>query len=344
MDPAPTVEMIKRTTKIYPYAQGGFGTSVATLLEGDVPPRPAAAIPETVFVEGEREGVQHDPAERLRLLRAAERAGAGRAGGQHGHRADGPVGRDRDRQGQAVHARRADAAHPRGRGRRRQRDLAGAGLRSARVGRVRVLRRLGVGQHAVGRRLQLRDAAAAGHRGGDQAASPDRRPGAGCPNLRFLRLHRVTPAMCMRLTGIGSQYIVAFKDANGNPLDGAQDLPGDPAAGHPGGAVLVAHRLRQRDALDAADTAALPARRKPVLPDPRGDRGRRRLDDRHVRPGAARRQPGGQLDPDRPSKGWFVILRLYSPLQPFFDKTWRPSEIEPMSAAMGWHDNGGGAR
>jgi hypothetical protein len=29
-----------------------------------------------------------------------------------------------------------------------------------------------------------------------------------------------------------------------------------------------------------------------------------------------------------PGKGWFVILRLYGPLQPFFDKTWRPSEIE----------------
>ncbi len=27
-------------------------------------------------------------------------------------------------------------------------------------------------------------------------------------------------------------------------------------------------------------------------------------------------------------KGWFPILRLYSPLEPFFDKTWRPSEIE----------------
>jgi hypothetical protein len=24
-------------------------------------------------------------------------------------------------------------------------------------------------------------------------------------------------------------------------------------------------------------------------------------------------------------KGWFVILRLYGPLEPFFDKTWRPS-------------------
>ena len=32
-----------------------------------------------------------------------------------------------------------------------------------------------------------------------------------------------------------------------------------------------------------------------------------------------------QTDPER---GWFVILRLYSPLQSFFDKTWRPGEIE----------------
>ena len=29
-----------------------------------------------------------------------------------------------------------------------------------------------------------------------------------------------------------------------------------------------------------------------------------------------------------PSKGWFVILRLYSPLEPFFTKEWRAGEIE----------------
>jgi hypothetical protein len=28
-----------------------------------------------------------------------------------------------------------------------------------------------------------------------------------------------------------------------------------------------------------------------------------------------------------PGKGWFVILRLYSPLEPFFTKEWRPSEV-----------------
>jgi hypothetical protein len=29
-----------------------------------------------------------------------------------------------------------------------------------------------------------------------------------------------------------------------------------------------------------------------------------------------------------PNKGWSVLLRLYGPLQPWFDKTWKPGEFE----------------
>ena len=48
-----------------------------------------------------------------------------------------------------------------------------------------------------------------------------------------------------------------------------------------------------------------------------------------------------QFGPDRPDgvpegnwiqtvrgRDWFLMLRLYSPLRPFFDKTWRQGEIE----------------
>ena len=38
--------------------------------------------------------------------------------------------------------------------------------------------------------------------------------------------------------------------------------------------------------------------------------------------------PDGNWIQTTEGKGWFVLLRLYSPLQPYFDKTWRPSEIE----------------
>ncbi len=30
-----------------------------------------------------------------------------------------------------------------------------------------------------------------------------------------------------------------------------------------------------------------------------------------------------------PDKGWFMILRLYGPLEPWFNGSWRPGEIEP---------------
>jgi hypothetical protein len=29
-------------------------------------------------------------------------------------------------------------------------------------------------------------------------------------------------------------------------------------------------------------------------------------------------------------KGWPVLIRLYGPLDPWFDKTWRPVEFEPI--------------
>ena len=31
-----------------------------------------------------------------------------------------------------------------------------------------------------------------------------------------------------------------------------------------------------------------------------------------------------------PGKGWNTLLRLYGPLEPWFNKTWHPGEIEPM--------------
>jgi hypothetical protein len=32
----------------------------------------------------------------------------------------------------------------------------------------------------------------------------------------------------------------------------------------------------------------------------------------------------------RESGSFFTVLRLYNPLQSFFDKTWRPSEVDPV--------------
>src|SRR4029450_1860677 len=42
-----------------------------------------------------------------------------------------------------------------------------------------------------------------------------------------------------------------------------------------------------------------------------------------------------------PGKGWFTILRLYSPLEPFFTKQWRPTEIELVQEETGSADTRG---
>jgi hypothetical protein len=31
-----------------------------------------------------------------------------------------------------------------------------------------------------------------------------------------------------------------------------------------------------------------------------------------------------------PGRSWNILLRLYGPLEPFYNKTWRPGEIEPL--------------
>ncbi len=36
-----------------------------------------------------------------------------------------------------------------------------------------------------------------------------------------------------------------------------------------------------------------------------------------------------------PGKSWFCILRMYGPLEPWINKTWRPGEIELVEKPIG---------
>ena len=142
----------------------------------------------------------------------------------------------------------------------------------------------------------------------------------------------ITPAMCMRLTGVGSQYLIANVDADGEPFDGAKTyrlrLPKDiPAARFWS---LTLYDNQTRSMLQTA--AALPPGRQPGVPLTRRRGRSRRLHRRLLlaRPSPTASPPGNWIQTD-PEKGWFVILRCYSPLQSFFDKTWRAGEIELVS-------------
>ena len=34
-----------------------------------------------------------------------------------------------------------------------------------------------------------------------------------------------------------------------------------------------------------------------------------------------------------PGKSWFTLIRLYGPLESWFDKTWRPGDFERITVA-----------
>ncbi len=135
--------------------------------------------------------------------------------------------------------------------------------------------------------------------------------------------------MIMRIPGVGSQYLMAVLDAEGEILRRREDLQGDAAQGHPGRGLLVVDALRQPDPLDAADAAEdIPRAGSQNYPSPAAEAAADGSTTVWFGPeqpeGVAR---GNWIQTD-PAKGWFNILRLYGPMPSFFDKSWRPSEIE----------------
>ena len=131
----------------------------------------------------------------------------------------------------------------------------------------------------------------------------------------------------MRLPGMGSQYLVAMRDGGGDFLDGSASYrltlpPGIPESRF--WSVMVYDR-QTRSMLQTGQP-------KPDVGSQSGTV--------KTNPDATTDIYFGATPPDGkasnwlqtvPGKGFFVILRLYNPLQAFFDKTWRPSEIETVT-------------
>ena len=113
-------------------------------------------------------------------------------------------------------------------------------------------------------------------------------------------------------------------DAQGRPLDGGKTYRLHLPPNIPAKDFWSLVRLRQPDALAAADRPAVPEHRQP-------EGGRRDQSGRSVDVYFGPKPPAGKESnwvQTLPGKGWNVILRLYGPLQPLFDQTWRPGEIE----------------
>ena len=135
----------------------------------------------------------------------------------------------------------------------------------------------------------------------------------------------ITPAMCMRLPGIGSQYLIAMRDSSGEFLDGARSYrltlpPGIPESRFWS---VMLYDNQTRSMLQTGQLKPdLGSQSGTVQPSPDGST------EIYIGPAAPDGKETNWLQ-TVPGKGFFAILRLYNPLPSFFDKTWRPSEIEP---------------
>ncbi|MEH7846395.1 DUF1254 domain-containing protein [Rhizobium laguerreae] len=138
----------------------------------------------------------------------------------------------------------------------------------------------------------------------------------------------ITPAMIMRLTGVGSQYLGAFVDSNGEYLDGSktykmtlpQNIPAEKFWS------LTLYDNQTRSMLDTPQR--YPRAGSQTYPSPAAVAGSDGSTTIYFGPTKPDGVSEGNWIQTVPGKGWNTLLRLYSPLEPFFTKTWRPSEIE----------------
>ena len=133
-----------------------------------------------------------------------------------------------------------------------------------------------------------------------------------------------TPAMIMKMVGAGSQYVMAFKGADGQMLDGSKTyklhLPPNIPVKNFWSLVVYDNQTRSMLQTDQ-QFPSMGSQRKGIVINPDTSV------DVYFGPTAPAGHEANWVQ-TVPGKGWNVILRLYGPLDPFFDKTWRPSELE----------------
>jgi hypothetical protein len=144
----------------------------------------------------------------------------------------------------------------------------------------------------------------------------------------FYGVTGITPGMAMRLPGVGSQYLLTMTDANKNHFDGAKTYKVTLPKGIPQANFwsLTVYDNMTRSMLDTPQR--YPRAGSQSYPSPAAEPNADGSTTIYFGPRQPEGVKRGNWIQTLPGKGWFTILRLYSPLEPFFDKSWRISEIE----------------
>jgi hypothetical protein len=133
-----------------------------------------------------------------------------------------------------------------------------------------------------------------------------------------------TPAMVKKMIGLGSQYASASTDVNGDYLDGSKtyklNIPANAPAKDFWSVVLYDPQTRSELQTDQPFPSKNNKRDKLIV-----------NADGSVDLYFGPKTPTGKeanWTQTVPGKGWFVLFRAYGPLEPWFDKTWKPGDFE----------------
>lgn len=133
----------------------------------------------------------------------------------------------------------------------------------------------------------------------------------------------LSPAEDLKLVGKASQYALAFVDAAGNPLDGSKNyslhLPPNIPVNNFWSVILYDDQTRSQLQTDQK-FPMMSSQNKELIINPDSSV------DVYFGPAAPEGKENNWIQ-TIPGKGWFTALRLYGPLEPWFDKTWKPGEI-----------------
>lgn len=133
----------------------------------------------------------------------------------------------------------------------------------------------------------------------------------------------VTPAMANAKPGTGSAYAAAFLDSEGRPLDGAKTykitLPGP----------VPAKQFWSFTAYDNQTRSLLETDQKSAGIDSNAKGLKANADGSYTvwfAPAGPKGEEANWVQ-TMPNKGFNVLLRLYGPLDPWFDKSWKPGDF-----------------
>ncbi len=142
--------------------------------------------------------------------------------------------------------------------------------------------------------------------------------------LYYFNAGGVTPAMATSHVGRGSDYGLAWLDANSQPFDGSKTYrlhlpPNVPVNDF---WALTVYDTQTRSQLQTSQAfPTVGSQSKGIAQNADGSY------DIWFGPQAPAGKEGNWLA-TLPGKSWFTILRMYGPLEPWINKTWRPGEIE----------------